>query len=135
MGLKIAVAFTEWGDLENNPEPILDKSFGRIAFYRETYGFDANETLIYKYEELPSHYCTREELNLDKSTEKQENVFFPIASRYEKDMKEQNKKFMCLEPEDTRLQGDFSTNSASLIFIKVEKCQGLDYCKPEEEQK
>ena len=48
-------------------------------------------------------------------------------------MKEQNEKFMCIEPEDMRLQGDFSTVSASLISIKVEKCQGHDYCKPDEE--
>ena len=52
--MKVAVAFTEWGDLETPSGPILDKSFGRIAFYREAYGFDANETYFYKYEELPT---------------------------------------------------------------------------------
>ena len=55
MGLKIAVAFTEWGDLNAPLEPILDESYGRIAFYRESYGFDANNTFFYKHEELPSH--------------------------------------------------------------------------------
>ena len=54
IGMKVAVAFTEWGDLETPSGPILDKSFGRIAFYREAYGFDANETYFYKYEELPT---------------------------------------------------------------------------------
>ena len=70
MGLKIAVAFVEWGDLSVNREPILDKSYGRIAFYREAYGYHANETFFYEYVELPSHYCTAEELNLEKSTER-----------------------------------------------------------------
>ena len=55
MGLKIAVAFTEWGDLDVPLEPILDKSYGRIAFYREVYGFDANNTLVYEMIELESH--------------------------------------------------------------------------------
>ena len=87
IGVKVAVAFTEWGDLETPSGPILDKSFGRIAFYRESYGFDANETFFYKYEELPTHYCTVDELNLEKSIKTEENVFFPMASRFEKDLK------------------------------------------------
>ena len=57
MGLKIAIAFTEFptkGDADPM-EPMLDKSFGRIAFYREAYGFDANNNVAYEYVDLPSH--------------------------------------------------------------------------------
>ena len=117
MGLKIAVAFTQWGAEDATPGPILDKSIGRIAFYRENYGFDENNTFFYHYDELPSHYCTREELNLDKSTETEENIFYPIASRYELDMSLHNQKFLCIDQDDMRLQGDYSTDSASLLFI------------------
>ena len=35
MGLKIAVAFTAW---DTNPEPILDKSYGRVVFERWAWG-------------------------------------------------------------------------------------------------
>ena len=53
MGLKIAVAFTEWGDLDIPLEPILDESYGEIAFYREVYGFDGTH-----FEPLPLRECT-----------------------------------------------------------------------------
>ena len=43
------------------------------------------------------------------------------------------KKFLCLEPDDMRLQGDWDAESVSLITINVEKCQGHDYCKNETE--
>ena len=86
IGLKVAVAFTEWGDVDTPPGPILDKSFGRIAFYRESYGFDANNTFFYNHEELPTHQCTGEELNLEKSPETEENVFYPMSVRFDQDM-------------------------------------------------
>ena len=38
---------------------------------------------------------------------------------------------MCLEPEDMRLQGDYSSESASVIKVRLEKCQGHDYCQSE----
>ena len=130
MGLKIAVAFTEWDD---NPDPILDKSYGRIVFYRETYSIDANHTVFYDHVELPSHYCSAEELNLEKSPESVANVFFPIAQKYERDMKAYHKKFLCLDEEDMRLQGDYSSETASLLEVRIEKCQGHDYCRDETE--
>ena len=40
---------------------------------------------------------------------------------------------MCIEPEDMRMQGDYNSETASLIHIKIEKCTDHDYCKSEEE--
>ena len=76
MGLKIAVAFI---GLDKNPEPILDKSFGRIVFTRWTWGVSADGTYFEMYDEIPSHYCTKNELGLEDSTETEENMFFPAA--------------------------------------------------------
>ena len=134
MGLKFAVALTRWGEEDAVPEPLLDESIGRIAFYRGNYGYNENKT-FYHYDELPSHYCTKEELNLEKSTETKENVFYPIASRSEQAMNVHYRRFLCLDQDDMRLHGDYSSDSASLLFVKLEKCHGHDYCKSEEELK
>ena len=32
-----------------------------------------------------------------------------------------------------QLQGDYNTNSASMVELRVEKCQGHDYCKNQTE--
>ena len=138
VGLKIAVAFVEFPSKEGDDpeEPVLDKEYGRIAFYREAYGFVNNNTVDYEYVDLPAHQCTREELNLDKWTENignEENVFFHTAKRYQTDLNLHQKKFMCIEPEDMRMQGDYNSETASLIHIKIEKCTDHDYCKSEEE--
>ena len=76
MGLKIAVAFV---GLEYNPEPILDKSFGRIVFTKWTWGISADGTYYETFDEIPSHVCTKHELGLEDSTETEENMFFPAA--------------------------------------------------------
>ena len=90
-------------------------------------------TVFFDYVELPSHYCTAEELNLEKSPVQQANVFFPIAERYERDMEAHNKKFLCLDQENMRLQGDYSSETASLLEVRIEKCVGHDYCRDEKE--
>ena len=57
VGLKIAVAFVEFPSKEGDDpeEPVLDKEYGRIAFYREAYGFVNNNTVDYEYVDLPAH--------------------------------------------------------------------------------
>ena len=62
MGLKIAVAVTNY---DTDPEPILDETFGRIVFIKSTWGRNADGTLFLSKDEIPSHYCTEEELGLE----------------------------------------------------------------------
>ena len=56
-----------------------------------------------------------------------------MSARFDQDMSLHSQKFLCIEPEDMQLQGDYSTNSASMVELRVEKCQGHDYCKNETE--
>ena len=44
-------------------------------------------------------------------------------------------KFMCIKPEEMRLNGDYNSENASLIEITIEKCHGHEYCKSDKELK
>ena len=43
------------------------------------------------------------------------------------------KKFRCIDEKDRFISGNFNTKSASQIRVYLNKCQGKDYCKTEEE--
>ena len=75
MGLKIAIALIEYND---HPEPILDETYGRIVFTRWNWYEDTDGNYFDTRDEIPSHYCSEEEIGLD-SKEIEENVFFPVA--------------------------------------------------------
>ena len=40
---------------------------------------------------------------------------------------------MCINDEDKFIQGNFYTDSASLIRVRLNRCTGEDYCKSKEE--
>ena len=40
---------------------------------------------------------------------------------------------MCINKEDMRINGDWDSNSARLIDLKLAKCHGHSYCKTDEE--
>ena len=48
-------------------------------------------------------------------------------------MEAHNKKFLCLDQENMLLQGDYSSETASLLEVRIEKCVGHDYCRDEKE--
>jgi len=129
-GIKIAVAFSAYDD---NTEPILEESLGRVVFSKWHWGARENGTTFSSKEEIPSQYCSREELGLENAKDDQPNVFYPIAKRYEHDFDTHAKKFRCISADDMLLNGDYNSVTASLIDIKVEKCHDKDYCKTQEE--
>jgi len=46
-----------------------------------------------------------------------------------------HKKFVCIDQEDMRINGDYSTSKARLMNFQLVKCHGHDYCKSDEEIK
>ena len=43
------------------------------------------------------------------------------------------KKFQCLDEKDRFISGNFNTGNASQIRVYLNRCQGKDYCKTDEE--
>jgi hypothetical protein len=73
--------------------------------------------------------CSQEELGLegDKSN------FFPVVKNNKLDRDTYNKKLLCIDPQDMRINGDFNSDEARMLQISLIKCHGHDYCKSEEE--
>ena len=44
-----------------------------------------------------------------------------------------HKKFLCVDKEEMKIYGDFSTAEARLIDLQLVKCHGEDYCKSDDE--
>ena len=42
------------------------------------------------------------------------------------------KKFVCLKKEDAYISGNYDSETARNIRIKLERCMGKDYCKSQE---
>ena len=75
MGFNIAAMFTAYDD---NPEPVLDPTYGELIFRYEKWGSYPNDTSYYEEEYLDTHYCTDEELGYIKGDSKQR--FLPMIS-------------------------------------------------------
>ena len=73
-GLNFAMAFTAY---DNEIEPILDASYGRIVFNEYTWGgLDENGNFLPAVvKEIESHTCSREELGLEGKN----SAFQPIT--------------------------------------------------------
>ena len=41
--------------------------------------------------------------------------------------------FLCIDEEDRWVRGNFNSETASVIIIRLNKCHGKDYCKSDEE--
>ena len=63
MGLNFAIAFTAF-DFEK--EPILKESYGKLVFHVQEHRIAMDGKKFYLHEEnLPTHFCTKEELGLE----------------------------------------------------------------------
>lgn len=110
-------------------EYALDPTIASINFYRATWDFAGVEILP-----IISHECTQEELGMEGSNSR----FFPVTPD-----PEQFKQyfapgvFKCIDDEDLSIRGSYSSFSASIIYVKLEKCNGQEegYCKSDEEIK
>ena len=64
-------------DYDDNPDPILDPSYGELIIRYERWGENPDGTFYDEVEDLDTHYCTDEELG---QTEEESELkrFLPI---------------------------------------------------------
>ena len=78
---------------------------------------------------LKDHICTLEELSFGGDPANWR--FFPVHKSTESIVKFYQKKFICLDPEDLYIYGDYNTSKARQFNVQLKKCRGHDYCKSE----
>lgn len=129
MGLNIAFAFSGYDNIE---EDILDPSYGSLVFTTYEWGEDAEGVPFLKYVELESHTCSKAELGLEGE---EASHFFPIRQNKQNLLRMYQKKFKCIEPKDMFVNGDFDSDTARLISLRLNRCVDTDTitCKSEEE--
>lgn len=74
-GLNIAVALTAY---DNDPNPILDPTYGEIVFHHSNWGPSDNEAIQLGQNRFESHMCTKAELGLEEKGTNGSSSFFPI---------------------------------------------------------
>ena len=65
---------------DNNPDPILTPEYGELIIKYTKWGQYDNGEFYDLFEELPTHYCTDQELGLDDSSDV-EPRFQPIREK------------------------------------------------------
>ena len=74
-------------------------------------------------EEVKTHTCTKEELGL----EGRNSAFLPITENAKPSVEIHQKKFLCVDPKEMRMYGDYNSDKARLINIQLVKCHDGGY--------
>lgn len=134
-GLNFAIGFTAF---DSETEDILDPSYGKIAFMKYEWGERESGDYFSEYTEIPSHTCTKEELGIEGAN----TLFMPIPENQRKLVTTYQKKLKCIDPQYSRVNGDFNQDQASLLVMRLVRCgdgtstrpfQGSEKCKSEAE--
>ena len=122
-----AVALTAFDNVREN---ILDPSLAQVKFYAEEWEIDAEQNLINNMNiPIEPHICSREELGLTGAN----SQFLPSTrSAVIAEVERYQQKFMCLEEKDMKIYGDYNSNRARQIQVRLEKCHDQAYCKSDE---
>ena len=96
-------------------------------FEHYEWGADEDGAFYVRHNKLPSHTCTREELGLEGDSA----TFLPLKSSQEAEISFYQKKFLCMDPADINIYGDFNSAKARLLKVRLEKCHDEDYCQSE----
>ena len=135
-GLGFAVGFTAY---DNEEEPILDKSIGKLVFNAYNWGVREDNTYFSELAPIETHPCTDEELGLTglsaNGTLPGDVQFLPIRGQNQNELKTFRRKMQCVDKSEMYISGDYSSASARLMNIQLIKCHGHDYCASDEEIK
>ena len=116
-GLNFAIGFTAY---DEETEDILDPSYGKVMFMKFEWGKRENDELYVEQKEIPSHVCTEEELGIKGDN----SLFFPITESQMFLVKRYRKKLRCIDQEDMRVYGDFDSAYATLMIMRLVRCDG-----------
>ena len=107
-GLNMAVAFTSFSDITTYELP---REYGELVINSYSWGQDmATGKFWTKRTKLDDHICTFDELAL--GTDKSGAKFYPPHPSNKSFIASYQKKFICIEPEEVSIYGDFSTAKA-----------------------
>ena len=100
---------------------------------------DENGQIYNLFEPIETHTCTKEELGLtddeNPDIEASGSSFFKLDRQSFTEVNLYKKKFRCIDGEDMHVSGDYNSEQASLLLIKLNRCDrsGAIECKDEEE--
>jgi len=106
-GFNVGVAFTAY---DSNPNWILEPKYGEIFFNGFAWGPRPDGTYFTERKRLNDHICTLEELSFEGDPKN--HRFFPVHEASAGIVKFYQPKFICLEPEDLYIYGDYNTAKA-----------------------
>ena len=69
----------------------------------------------------------------DKNPNPSYDKFFELHETSIDVVKLYQKKFLCIDEEESTLHGDYDSLAARTIRVQLRKCEGKDYCKSDEE--
>lgn len=106
-GLNFAMAFTAY---DGETEPFDDPTIGQLVFNHYKWGVDSDGKPFSGRYPIKSHKCTREELGLDGDPTKAK--FHTVQDGMRENIDFYHKKFLCIDKQDLKLFGDFSSSKA-----------------------
>lgn len=82
-------------------------------------------------DEIPSHTCSLEELGIEGN----DSSFFALAERQAATIKTYQKKFKCLDRDELYVSGEFNSEKAALINMRLVRCEETETqkCKSNDE--
>ena len=108
-GFSIAAMFTAY---DNDPEPVLTPDYGELVFRYGKWGQYANGTFYDIEEVLETHYCTPEELGLNKDSSDhsaRSSRFLPIRPLMHPWLDFYQKKMLCTDQSEMMIRGDYNS--------------------------
>lgn len=125
-GLFIAAAITEY---DSNTEIIEEERYGELIVEHYGWGYDPEAAIGSGSNAIDYHYCSDEELGIDRSPE---TLIYPIFEQSKNEVMTFKKKFKCIPKEDLVAWGDYNSASAQQIAFKFKMCVNKTICESEE---
>ena len=94
-------------EYNNDSERVEEARYGELTIEHIRWGND--DDLSSDNKVLSYHYCTDEELGLERTPE---TVIYPWFESEEREMETYRKKFKCIDKEDTVIWGDYNSSKA-----------------------
>jgi len=103
-GFNVAAAFTAY---DSEDKWILTKDYGELYMNAFAWGPRPDGSFFTERRRLDDHICSLEELSFGGDPEN--HRFFPVHSASAGIVKFYQKKFLCLEPDELFIYGDYNT--------------------------
>ena len=114
----------EYGPTQVPPE------VGGLQVAAWEWGYDENQEYKSSISPIKSHACS--DFELGRSEEGTGAHFFPLL--FEESINAFG-TMMCIDEEELRVHGTYSSNSGRILLIMLNRCIGEDYCLDEKEAK